>query len=92
MQPETDAEQIARLERRIAQLEAENERLRRALEEALRTAKRQAGPSRDAIPRPILPSRDVTRLPVRTPLPPPYSPAHGRSDRRATAGTLSGLL
>ena len=32
MQPETDAEQIARLERRIAQLEAENERLRRALE------------------------------------------------------------
>ena len=44
MQPETDAEQIARLERRIAQLEAENERLRRALEEALRSAKRQAAP------------------------------------------------
>lgn len=41
---ESDAEKIARLERRIAQLEAENERLRRALEEALRAAKRQAAP------------------------------------------------
>ena len=44
MAPETDAEKIARLERRIVQLEAENERLRRALEQALRAAKRQAAP------------------------------------------------
>ena len=44
MAPETDAEKITRLERKIAQLEAENERLRRALEEALRAAKRQAAP------------------------------------------------
>ncbi|MGC9293427.1 MAG: hypothetical protein ACP5EP_12030, partial [Acidobacteriaceae bacterium] len=51
MAPETDAEKIARLERRVAQLEAENRRLRREverlrslLEEALRAAKRQAAP------------------------------------------------
>jgi transposase len=41
---ETDAEKIARLEREIEQLKQENERLRRALEEALRAAKRQAAP------------------------------------------------
>lgn len=41
---ETDAEKIARLERKIAQLELENERLRRQLEEALRAVKRQAAP------------------------------------------------
>jgi transposase len=41
---ETDAEKIARLERKIEQLEAENERLRRQLEEALRAVKRQAAP------------------------------------------------
>lgn len=44
MQQETDAEKITRLERVIEELKAENERLRRALEEALRTAKRQAAP------------------------------------------------
>jgi transposase len=41
---ETDSEKIARLERQVAELKAENERLRRALEEALRAAKRQAAP------------------------------------------------
>lgn len=41
---EADAEKIARLEREIEQLKQENERLRRALEEALRAAKRQAAP------------------------------------------------
>ncbi|MGB8030341.1 MAG: IS66 family transposase [Terracidiphilus sp.] len=41
---ESDAEKIARLEHRITQLEAENERLRRAWEEALRAANRQAAP------------------------------------------------
>jgi transposase len=41
---ETDAEKIARLEREIEQLKQENARLRRALEEALRAAKRQAAP------------------------------------------------
>ena len=44
MVQESDAEKIARLERRIAQLEAENEQLRRPLEEALRASKRQAAP------------------------------------------------
>jgi hypothetical protein len=41
---ETDAEKIARLERKLQELTAENDRLRRTLEEALRTAKRQAAP------------------------------------------------
>jgi transposase len=40
----TDSEKIARLEREIERLQAENERLRGALEEALRAAKRQAAP------------------------------------------------
>lgn len=44
MPQETDAEKIARLERKIRELTAENERLRRALEEALRAGKRQAAP------------------------------------------------
>lgn len=44
MPPETDAEKITRLERKIEELQAENERLRRALEEALRAVKRQAAP------------------------------------------------
>lgn len=44
MAPEADAEKIARLERRIEALTAENERLRHALEEALRAGKRQAAP------------------------------------------------
>ena len=44
MTQETDSEKIARLEREIERLRAENERLRRALEEALRAAKRQAAP------------------------------------------------
>jgi len=42
--PETDAEKITRLERKIEELQAENQRLRRALEEALRATKRQAAP------------------------------------------------
>jgi hypothetical protein len=41
---ETDSEKIARLEREIERLKAENERLRHALEEALRVGKRQAAP------------------------------------------------
>jgi transposase len=41
---ETESGKIARLERKIEELKAENERLRRALEEALRAAKRQAAP------------------------------------------------
>ena len=44
MAQETDSAKIARLERAIEELQAENERLRRALEEALRAAKRQAAP------------------------------------------------
>ena len=44
MPPETEAEKITRLERKIEELQAENERLRRALEEALRAVKRQAAP------------------------------------------------
>lgn len=44
MAQETDSEKIARLEREIERLQAENEHLRRALEEALRAAKRQAAP------------------------------------------------
>jgi transposase len=40
----TDAEKITRLEREIEEQKAENERLRRAVEEALRSAKRQAAP------------------------------------------------
>ena len=44
MPPETDTEKITRLERKIQELQAENERLRRALEEALRAVKRQAAP------------------------------------------------
>ena len=44
MPPETDAEKIARLERKVQELIAENERLRRLLEEALRAGKRQAAP------------------------------------------------
>lgn len=44
MLPETDAEKIARLERKVQELTAENERLRRLLEEALRAGKRQAAP------------------------------------------------
>jgi len=38
------SEKIARLEREIEELKKENERLRRLLEEALRSAKRQAAP------------------------------------------------
>ncbi len=37
-------QEIARLQRELQELKAENERLRRALEEALRAAKRQAAP------------------------------------------------
>jgi transposase len=48
---ETDAEKIARLERKIEQLERQNERLRRALEEALRSAKRQAAPFSKGTPK-----------------------------------------
>ena len=44
MTQETDSETVARLEREIERLKAENERLRQALEEALRAAKRQAAP------------------------------------------------
>jgi len=38
----TDLEEIARLKQKIEELKAENKRLRRALEEALRAGKRQA--------------------------------------------------
>ena len=41
---EADSEKIARLERQVAELKAENERLLRALEEAQRAGKRQAAP------------------------------------------------
>ena len=44
MGQETESEKIARLERENQELRAEVERLRRALEEALRAAKRQAAP------------------------------------------------
>ena len=44
MAQETDAEKITRLERENQELRAEIERLRRALEEALRAVKRQAAP------------------------------------------------
>ncbi|OFW26310.1 MAG: hypothetical protein A3H27_00225 [Acidobacteria bacterium RIFCSPLOWO2_02_FULL_59_13] len=44
MTQETESEKIARLEREIERLQAENERLRQALEEALRTAQQQALP------------------------------------------------
>lgn len=51
MPQETDAEKIARLEREIQELKAENERLRRALEEALRAGKRQAAPFSRQLPK-----------------------------------------
>jgi transposase len=41
---QNSSEKIARLEREIEALKTENERLRRALEEALRSSKRQAAP------------------------------------------------
>jgi transposase len=41
---ENSSEKIARLEREIEMLKAENQRLRQALEEALRASKRQAAP------------------------------------------------
>ena len=44
MLQENESEKIARLEREIERLPAENERLRRALEEALRAAQRQVAP------------------------------------------------
>ena len=44
MGQETDSEKIVRLERENQELRAEVERLRRALEEALRAARRQAAP------------------------------------------------
>lgn len=44
MAVETDSQKIARLERDIETLKSENERLRRMLEEAIRSGKRQAAP------------------------------------------------
>lgn len=71
MGQETDSETIARLEREIEKLQAENERLRRALEEALRAAKRQAAPFSRRPPKlhPQTPGRKA-------------GPEYGRASRR----------
>ena len=59
MAEENTVEKIARLERQIEVLKRENERLRRALEEALRAGKRQAAPlsRREAKAHPQKPGR-----------------------------------
>lgn len=63
MPQETDAEKIARLERKIVQLESEIERLRRQLEEAPRAVKRQAAPFSRRFPKahPRTPGRKAGR-------------------------------
>jgi len=71
---ENETEKIARLEREIQELKTENERLRRALEEALRTAKRQAAPFSRRHPKahPGTPGRKAGKAygrPCRRPIP-----------------------
>lgn len=63
MPQETDAEKIARLERKIVQLESEIEPLRRQLEEAPRAVKRQAAPFSRRFPKahPRTPGRKAGR-------------------------------
>jgi transposase len=78
---ETDSEKIAGLEREIEKLKAENERLRRALEEALRGAKRQAAPFSRRQPKlhPQKPGRQA-------------GPEYGRASRREVPDVVDAVV